>query len=232
MEGFRVEVTLGAPLAVGKLPYGPTLDSVLLGVMSGGQHLSDDDGKRLIERIRLMLSVEDNVPAASVFLADDVAPSWGLDIHPRKASKTEMDRWRQAGTGYRSDFGEYLSKMHSVRTVFARRWEWYGIGDIALVSDVLSSLVAVGARRGSGYGMVSSLRVVRTLDPAWLVHGIDQLQLSRPVPVDRLDKLLSAQTLTRSDLTGPHAIVPLPHWPIPSWGGDFEPEPTMIPVAW
>jgi len=231
MEGFRVTLVLGAPLAIGKLPYGPTLDSVLLGEMSGGQYLSGDAERQLIKRFGSMVLVEYNVPATSVLLPDDASLSYGADIHPRKSSKTEMDWWRKGG-GYRCDSGEFLGKMHSIRMVFARRWEWYGIGDIELVTEVLSSIVAVGARRGSGYGMVASLSVVRTPDPVWLVNGVDQLQLSRPIPVDRLDKLLGAQTLTRDDLTGAHAIVPLPRWPTPSWGADFEPEPTMLPVIW
>jgi len=229
MEGFRVNVTLGAPIATGKLPYAPTLDSVLLGLMSKGEYLTGADGDRLIEQFRSMIAVYDGVPATSTLLPDSTL-SWGVDAHPRKPSATEIRRWNKLS--YRSDSGEFLIKMHSLRLVFAQQWEWYGVGDIDKVTEVLGSLVAVGARRGSGYGMVASWSVVRTENTVWLYNGLDRPQLSRPVPVNRVDKLLGERTLTRSDLTGPHAIVPLPHWPTPSWGGDFEPEPTMIPIAW
>jgi hypothetical protein len=228
---FEVTVAVSSPLALGDLPYAPTLDSVLLALLSGGERLLvGAAGEELLSRLHEIIHItETGVPATSA-LWPDTAVTWSIDRHPRDRSSDEISYW--AHGRYQTATGEYTAKITTVRTAYAPIWRWWGAGDIGAVSDILTQgLSSIGARRGAGYGAVRDIHV--RADPAapWRVHGVDTLTLSRPVPAATASAWLAAEAATTNDLDiTHHAVLALPPWPTPPWAGHRAPTATIIPI--
>lgn len=233
MTGFELTLQLGAPLALGKLPYAPTLDSVLLGVLSGGDHLEGDAAKKLLAELCRVIRVEDGVPAASALWprseADEI--TW---THVR--AKGWQDRRDPFQPSKADSYGRYKLQTSTRVGIYAAIWTWWGDGDIDGLRQLFSGLIssdegfAIGAKRGSGFGAVVSARIREDNDSAWRTNGFDSVMLSRPVPVDRLDAWLEADGYSRDDLDPRrHVLVSLPIWPGPAWGPGPR-VPTLAPV--
>lgn len=229
MRGFIINVDVGSPMAIGALPYGPTLDSVLLGLLSGGRACTGAAESELLERFGQLVKVVDGIPAATALIPTSSALHFITDEHPRNLSAKDVTHWAKR-VRYNTESGEYVGRMHQVRAVMCSRWEWWGVGDIEGITDVLGALQAVGGRRGSGYGVVDRWSIREATDE-WQVVGISNPILSRPVPLDLVERFLEPTGCTSDDLDyDSHAVVPLPRWPLPSWGGDDNPVATMVPV--
>lgn len=232
MNNFEVQVTLGSPIALGHLPYGPTLDSVLMALLAGPGGPSEwqpDPSDRLPE----LVEVRDGVPSASA-LWPESTPAVSLEVHPRVSSNDEI--WYWTGKTARADSGPYITKVTNLRLTHERRWRWWARGDMDAVAELLGSLDSLGARRGSGYGAVSRISISQMADdePVWVAQWAEDQEhywLSRPVPKDRLSDWLDNGGLTPSDLDmGRHALVPLAQWPAPPRSGS-NPVPTWMPIA-
>lgn len=237
MIGFEVTVDIAAPVVLQMLPYGPTLDSVLLSLLSRETRFAGHDDPRLVAALEEMLQVVGGVPAASTLWPDGQI-TWLYESHPRATSPGEVLYWscgaRAADSpSYDTARGAYKSQMASLQLASASPWHWWGVGDVDRIAEVLGSLSAVGGRRGSGFGAVASISIRTEPDAPWLVNGVEpgDFRLSRPVPLDQLDALLAAEEIARDELaTDAHGVVPLPPWPRPPWAGAPDMIPTMIPV--
>ena len=237
MIGFEVTVDIAAPVVLQVLPYGPTLDSVLLSLLSRETRFAGRDDPRLVAALEEMLQVVDGVPAASTLWPDGQV-TWMEETHPRIPSAAEVLYWSHGrypadAPSYDTSRGEYKSMLSSLQLALASRWHWWGVGDVDKIAEVLGSLVSVGGWRGSGFGAVVSADIHADPGAPWLVNGIEpgDFRLSRPVPLDRLDALLAPEEVARDDLAADaHGVVPLPPWPRPPWAGAVDMVPTMIPV--
>jgi len=237
MAGFEVTLDVASPVVLEMLPYGPTLDSVLLALLAGEARFAGHDDPRLVSALEAMLTVKDGVPAASTLWPDGQVV-WLDESHPRAVSSGEVLYWSHgrsinAPATYDTSRGTYKAMLTTVHTALASRWHWWGSGDIDKVATVLGLLSSVGGRRGSGFGAVASLSIREDISAPWLVNGVEpgDFRLSRPVPLDRLDALLAAEDVARDELNPDvHAVVPLPPWPRPPWAGAPTMIPTMIPV--
>lgn len=235
MDGFRIELELGSPLALGALPFCPTLDSVLLSLLAGGGPPGESDEEVLLTELGSILRVEDGVPAASALWPErELLRSWAL--HPRAPSRDEIAYWRKAGQGasYNPNRGWSKAQMIECQLGYAQKWFWWGEGDMDGVAKVLSGLCSVGGKRGLGYGAVMAMTIRRAPAGSWqLAYDGPDLRIGRPVPLDRLDSVLAVAQVTRSELSPTHyAIVAMPRWPRPAWGGGgMQGEvPTMVPL--
>ena len=220
MRDFEVNLELGSPVSFGRLPYAPTLDSVLASLASEGELLEGADAEGLYREVRRCLSVPGGVPAASaLWPAGAVCKS--THVHVRASSALALHPYRQSRTEkpIREFGGKWMLKTSARTVVWSPWWRWWGNGDIDAVSEWLGRLHSVGSKRSCGFGMVASFSVRPISFPAWRAHEIGPLVLSRPVPDDCLDSWLGAIGRTREDIDwSRHAMVPLPRWPAPSWG--------------
>lgn len=239
MIGFEVTVDIAAPVVLQMLPYGPTLDSVLLSLLSRETRFAGHDDPRLVEALEELLQVVDGVPAASALWPDGQV-IWMEEVHPRIPSPGEVLYWSHGRyptdpPGYKTKGGQFKSMLTALQLALASRWHWWGVGDPDKVAEVLGTLISVGGWRGSGFGAVVSADIHTDPGAPWLVNGIEpgDFRLSRPVPLDRLDALLAAEPdpVARDELApDAHGVVPLPPWPRPPWAGAPDMIPTMIPV--
>lgn len=232
-EGFEVRLGLASPVALGALPYAPTLDSVLLALLSGGETLVGDDAKRLYEQLGEILVVENGIPAASCLWPDEAQQTAGItSTHPRVASVEEVRQWASGVYGdtivpdnpeknrSTTASGPFTARMHTVRAVYAGTWNWWGVGDRGRVEELLTgTALSVGARRGSGYGLVSDVALRRSDETAWRLLGLGPYVLGRPIPARGLERFLAESEISHDELNAErHCAVPLPAWPAPTWG--------------
>jgi hypothetical protein len=231
MESAQISLQLASPISLGRLPYAPTLDSVLLSLISGGEVLGGDDEVAMQAELSSCITVYDGLPAASAL--------WPLSTvyevphtHVRRSANDDVGYWcRGPKAGVLDEQRKnWVTKMTARRTCYSARWAWWAECDIGAVSRWLERLVSVGAKRSAGFGAVVSIEVQKTSAAPWRVHGIEQLVLSRPVPVPALGKWLGPVGCATEDLDdASHAIVPLPAWPTPPWDGGRS-VPTMVPL--
>lgn len=229
MSGVKIRVELASPMALGRLPYAPTLDAVLCSLISGGQQLADGEADEMLDELTKCVNVIDGTPLASCLWPTGevwrhnhtfVRSSVAYDLHGF-GGLSKVDEVR----------GPWLKKMATRPTVYSQTWEWWANGDAARIEGWLGRLQSVGAKRAHGFGAVSSLTVSKAgKQPLWLVHGVDSLVLSRPVQLDKLGAWLKEAGYAHDDLDwGRHAIVPLPAWPAQPWG-QGEDVPTVVPL--
>lgn len=230
MDSFKVRVEMASPLALGVLPFAPTLDSVVMALLSGGRKPERGGDAALVAQLSEIIRVDDGMPSASV-LRPSTNPVWTNAIHPRSPSMEDFSYW-VGGPPYDTSRGSYTTKFAYLRLATTPIWEWWGEGDVDRLGGILAHLDSLGAKRGSGYGAVTSIDVTaeRAKRPRWKLFGVSSFRLGRPVPLDRLDAFLEGTGRTRSDLDpDAHAVVAFPRWPAPSWSGEAA-VPTMIPV--
>ena len=239
-----MRLQLAAPLALGVLPYAPTLDSVLLGLLAGGTILTGNAGEELQEQLGDLVAVTDGVPAAScLWPDDDSTPHVRTDTYPRFASVDIVRYWcggnyglsvREDNLGEGNDTtrsGPFTAKMHQVRSLYAQQWTWWAVGDPEATAAALHGrLLSVGGQRGKGYGTVTAINIAPAGEHDWRTVGIDQITPGRPIPLAAADRTLQLGGVTLDELNPEsYAIVPLPAWPAPTWGvGPFE--ATVVPI--
>lgn len=228
MTNLTVRVVLSAPIALGRLPYAPTLDAVLASLIAGTEWLEGTEAAGLFDELGRCLAIHDGVPAASAL--------WPLSTvsranHEYVRSSVAQDLTHFGGnTTLLEHKGKWLMKRSTRATIYSRTWAWWAQGDQDAISGWLSRLSSVGAKRAGGFGAVDRVSINPTGRAAWRVHGIDDLVLSRPVPLDRLDWWLRDADASRNDLDwSQHAIIPLPQWPAPAWGPGPD-VPTVVPL--
>lgn len=229
MSGVRIRVELASPMALGRLQYAPTLDTVLCSLISGGQQLTGREANEMLGELTKCVNVVDGTPLASCLWP--TGEIWRHN-HTFVRSSVAYDLNGSCGLGRVDEVrGPWLKKMATRPTVYSQTWEWWADGDAERIDGWLERLQSIGAKRAHGFGAVSSLRVYKaSKQPLWLVHGIDNLVLSRPVQLDKLDAWLGGAKCSRADLDwGRHAIVPLPAWPTQPWGPG-EDVPTVVPL--
>lgn len=231
-----MELSLCSPVALGSLPYGPTLDTVLMALLAfpGDRRRRVSDA--MVGELSELVAVEDGVPCVSA-----LRPTGGqIDklyvTHPRVPNRNEIFLYSKPSgsatkVGYENGKTVYATKFTHLDLVYSPKWVWSGVGNLDRLRELLCDHpLSIGARRGSGYGAVTKAVVKPSPRPTWLTHGIGVRKLSRPVPLDRLDSLLAADGVTRQELDPEsYSIVPLAAWPAPSWSGR-NPVPTAVPV--
>lgn len=230
-EGFEVRLGLASPIALGALPYAPTLDAVIMGLLSGGDTLTGEEADRMLTRLASCVDVDDSIPSASALWPTAPGVDRLVDIRPRDPSPSDVMAWAKR-VQYRTDSGKYTPKMSSRQLLYSPQWSWWGEGNIEVLSEVLADVTSVGARRGSGYGAVVEVDIVRDTECSWRLDGFEagEVILSRPVPLRSLESYVAAGGFGVGDLHPErHAIVPLPVWPRPPWG-DGPSEPTVVPI--
>lgn len=191
-EPFIVRVRLAGPLAVGKAPHAPTLDSVLaaLAMRERGRRYPPATGDWLDTAPIPGLAARDGIALGSVLLPD------GPVLHdrrqlPRCPELATLDFWAKTSkAAHNCGSGPFLTPIIDVPIVAAEMWSWYGVGDPGVVEETLRGrLQAVGGHRGSGCGEVSGIDVHGT-DEIDMRKGITYLGekggrlLLRPIPLD------------------------------------------------
>lgn len=104
--------------------------------------------------------------------------------------------------------GRFRQRITPVLTYPAAAIEWHACGDPEDVSDLVSPITAIGARRGSGEGSVRDweVTVVDIPEQEWwaFAHLADGNRLGRPVPQQCAERLGVAHTaLVRAGLRPP-----------------------------
>lgn len=228
MQDVEVTVELMSPLSLGRLPYAPTLDSVLLSVLSGARRLTGQAQQELTENLSRHVAVVDGTPAASALWPVTTA-SIVRHVHSRRSVAQDLT-WRTRVKSVVEDRNKYLLKMTARTTIYATKWCWWAHGDAEAIERTLQQVHGIGGKRECGFGAIANLSVRNASWPAWVASGIDSLILGRPVPVSKLDNWLAQSNQDRHDLDwSRHAIVALPEWPSPAWGAGPD-VPTVVPL--
>lgn len=231
-QNYRVTVTFASPIAAGQHTYAPTLDTVLMGILSEGAYLGGRAYGRMMEQVGRCVQIADGLPSASCLWPAGNHVVKTVEVSPRTPRFDQIGRSSpKHGNRYQVANGPYVTKMAVRAAWWSEKWAWNAVGDPDETADILERLTGVGARRGSGFGAVTHVAVAPTFaDETVLRRSGHKTGLARPVPVRLLDLALTARGVTQDQLdTFTYAVTQQPAWPNPAWG-DGPYEPVAVPI--
>ena len=177
MNSFTLKATLASSII---MRGHCTLDAVLMSVLNTG------DVSNLIKCDRDLYHASS---ANLIGLIDTTAVSFVGSMMPT----TRGQQWAEVITPDRAGKISINSKKASMAGAKISRYqahtceaiEWYATGNAEQVLEVMQGVIAIGKKRGSGYGQVTSWSVS-------LEDGLDGLvgvmgEPARPIPIDRWD---------------------------------------------
>ncbi len=179
MQPFVVHITFSTPIC---LTIPPTLDAILAAELA----LHVGDARALAE---LPLQTTDGVYHASQLYLDAINLEHAFTkIAMRQTEPASMPitsvRGNARGDMISIAYNKYKNTLNRHRARSVMTGVFAGVGDIDEIESILTDVLAIGARRADGYGLIAD-RSIEPVDADPRIWGImdSQGEPMRPVPL-------------------------------------------------